>query len=586
MEHTWLAYAFDRAASSDEVEARLRRVGDHYRDDVAFDLTRRGYAGERHGALIWEEAEPACRWPFWVDEGALGVASAYVPFGWERVVDESAPERAAVPLARSLAADPARVADLSAPLAMAIHDANAGTLTIVNDAVGVAMLYELRFDGGVVWSNRLGALPLFARMAPRPDPRGWALLAAAGWFIGDTTPIRGVRKVRAGTVIRVGESGEPQVEESGALARLVTPRSADPKETVADAAAQIEALARASASVWQDPPELHLSGGRDSRIAAAAAVAEGVDADFVTFDQFPGEADVARSLAAASPRAMRHRVEALEDASVSGDLRARSLAMHMRFDGLHNTGALRWPRYAPAASPRSALVSGAGGETGHGFYYSSGGAERQTHVSIEKRGVAGPLERLERSARKGHEVAGDAAYGVMRMQSEAVLARGRRLGLEGAPLLDYFYLVDRFANWAGLGNTARKCSPFATPGFIRAAFDLSPEQRLEDLLHRELIERLVPEWSGIGFFEKEDARMPTILRPRLWDAPRDAEVVEEILREPSSWSGLFRPKRMRKLWAEVVSGDGKPQYEQLFQRLVWRVTYDEHLELLGRRAAG
>ena len=100
-----------------------------------------------------------------------------------------------------MASDPDRLALLNPPFVIAVHDAAARSLTIVNDSIATARLYELRTDAGFVWSNRLGALPLFAGVAPEPDAEGWAIHAATGWFLGETTPIRGARKVAAGTAI-------------------------------------------------------------------------------------------------------------------------------------------------------------------------------------------------------------------------------------------------------------------------------------------------------------------------------------------------------------------------------------------------
>ena len=60
-------------------------------------------------------------------------------------------------------------------------------MTIVNDALGAGRLSEMRMPDGWVVEPPRGA-PIFAGSKPEPDSRGWAMFAAAGWFLGDSTP--------------------------------------------------------------------------------------------------------------------------------------------------------------------------------------------------------------------------------------------------------------------------------------------------------------------------------------------------------------------------------------------------------------
>lgn len=116
---------------------------------------------------IWAAAKPSCRWPAWSERENLGIATAYVPTGWERVVGEDTPSEAVISLGRSLKADPSRVRDLGSPILLGICDGKTETLTVLNDQIGVARLSEMAIEGGCVWSNRLGALrssPAFPRM--------------------------------------------------------------------------------------------------------------------------------------------------------------------------------------------------------------------------------------------------------------------------------------------------------------------------------------------------------------------------------------------------------------------------------------
>src|SRR5690606_34854861 len=137
-----------------------------------------------------------CAWPGWYEDDALILVTGYIPVGWPGIGDREGIADAARALASAVAKDPALVArELSAPQTVVLAERGAGKVTIANDAIGAGRLYEFEFAGGRAWSNRLGALALFAGVTPEADERGWALFAASGWFMGDSTPVRGMRKL-------------------------------------------------------------------------------------------------------------------------------------------------------------------------------------------------------------------------------------------------------------------------------------------------------------------------------------------------------------------------------------------------------
>jgi hypothetical protein len=123
-----------------------------------------------------------------------------------------------------------------------------------------------------------------------------------------------------------------------------------------------------------------------------------------------------------------------------------------------------------------------------------------------------------------------------------------------------------------------------TPAFVRGAFDLRPQDRLDATLHREVIARLVPEWKRIDFFSAGSAAMPEIVRRRIWEREREAASVTELIAGDGSWAELFDRNRIREMWAEVRAGEGSADYEHVFDRIVWRASFDAHLERLGAAA--
>jgi hypothetical protein len=592
---TWLAYAFDRPARLDRVRRGLERVGAHYGPQVETPPPLRASAGELTGMALWRNDDAESRWPAWDEGGGFVVGSTGAPAGWERIVGDLAPRDAALPLAGVLHARPERAGELTPPFVVGIREPATEQLTIVNDFISAGRIYELRFEAtgplgpaGKVWSNRLGALPVFAGIAPRADERGWALFAAAGWFIGNSTSIAGAAKVPGGSVIRVRvRAGRAEVKRdaTGAIGELVPPREAQFEESVAAATDQAMGVARNVEALFDRRVQIDLSGGRDSRLSAAAACAAGIEHHLRTGDTVPGEVAIAKRLVELAPRRLRHRIRHPERGKPRDELRERLRNLHYVHDAMRQAQEVRTRTSLPRpVTPLRPVLSGHGGELAHGFYYANAAQLRQ----IRGGGERAILKRLERAGRRYAAAARKEAYDLYRSELEQVLDEGRALGLAGPTLLDYFYLTQRFAFRSGLGARSGRYSCCGTPAFVRAAFDLTPEERQENKLHLAMIASLVPEWRDVPFLRPEDtARLPTVHRARIWEKPGHADAVGEMLgSEDGGWAEIFQAELVRRMWRKALAGKGHRHYEGVFEQVVWRVGFEDHLDELARAARG
>jgi hypothetical protein len=574
-----LAYSFAHPGRAEDVRPRLERVAAHYQDVAHESLEQREWLGESCGMAAFHDPGLHGSWPWWVESGDLVMVSPYVPIGWERLVGDLDPLQAAPRLADEIWRQPQAVSErLNVPSVVAIADTRVGVVRLQNDALGAGRLYEQRFPGGRAWSNRLAALSLFSGVSPSVSERGWALFAASGWFMRDSTPIDGITKVAPASVIRIDRGG---VEErtTGALGALLV--ASDALESRVDGfAEQAQDTVRAAAAMYPAAPRIDLSGGRDSRVSAAAAVAAAIEARFHTSDVNPGEAAVAEQLVAASPRRMDHQVQygGEQMKQHTTDLRERALRMFRIHDGMRHAGNVRGRLQIPPRAHTLATVSGHGGEIGHGFYYAN---EKQLR-RIERGGSDGLVDRLEQASRRAHDAGTEAIYEQARREFAAAIDEGREIGLEGPTLLDYYYLTDRFAHRSGLAASTHRVTVFATPAFLSAAFSLRPEERLEAGIHREAIRRLVPEWSSIPFYQPERSRLPSIKRERIWEGD-DGEAMAEMLAEEGVWSDLFDVKRVKKLWKRARRGKGHKHYEQVFERIACRVAFEDYRALITTR---
>ncbi|MGI9019993.1 MAG: hypothetical protein ACR2G3_04705 [Solirubrobacterales bacterium] len=584
IEHTFLAWAYDGEAEDGRAWRALERVAAHYARLSAEPLERHASFGARTGLALLVRRDERRRWPLWSEGERSALAWTTAPTGWGAVVGELDLNAAPAELASRLAAEPDLIARLNPPLLVGTREEASEELWIANDFVGAARLYEFAAQGVRVWSNRLGAPAVFAGVEPALDVRAWSVLAATGWILGASTAIAGASKVPSASSLRVrpGPGGTEVLRaRSREALELVAPRQASLERSADEAAAAALGLARDLRANWDGALAIDLSGGRDSRISAAGAVATGIDGPFQTVDLEPGEVDVVRELLEKAPRPLEHVVRAAESPTEDDALADRVADYHLVHDGMLNPhSVVRGPLPVPQAGVLPPIVSGHGGELGHGFYYGSKGKLSRAEDMDTPRLVT----KLERASRRKRDAAREEGYAAFREEATVALEAGRALGLEGASLLDHYYLTQRLAFRSGLGARNDRASACSTPAFVRACFDLDPPGRLEGRLHPMLVERLVPEWSGVRIFESETAGPVT--RSRLYEQPARREELEALIAAPEEWDDVFDPDRVRELWERSREGGGRPHDERILTRIAWRAGFTAHLRTLAAAAGG
>lgn len=591
----WIAWASADPQTREATQARLWRVREHYANAGApGPLIARGWSDGRVGLAALALRDRETSWPgTWADDRVIG-AFGYVPLTHEEGAAPAAGEEAARRWTREILTAPDSLpARALAPFVAGAIDRGSGRLVIVNDMLGAGRLYEGAAGPLTAWSNRLGAVPLFLGQPPSPSLLGWRLFAAMAWFIGRPTAMEGVERVSAGTVIEVAE-GHVRRRATGALDAALADLSAPRGELVERAVEGMQAAARGAAARDGLPLRVDLSGGRDSRLAAAAAIAAGVEARLVTSDLVPGEADVARQLVARLSDPPEHDVRwgGEERKRYERDALERARAVHLVHDGMRHAAKLRGKNELPQPMPRGTTVSGHGGEIAHGFYLASEGAMSR----VAGGGPEAALARLREAARRSHRGAREDVYEAADEQIRASLARGVELGLDPPRLLDWFYLTERFTHRSGLAADSGRANLFASEPFIRAAFSLAPDERLGAALHREAIARLVPEWRDVPFFVKRKPKPrrlslralrgpggPADKRSPIWEG-RDGEVLDRLIAAGGAWSELYDPDRARDLRERVRRGDENAHYQDVFEGIVYREAFGPHLDLLARAA--
>ena len=568
--------AMRAAAGQARVEAYYGALWDH-------EAKHQGYDGKAIGLHIWDKFDGDCVWPSWHVTGDVHVASVHTPLGYQRVVGDVPPYDAPAHLARAVRRTPANFLELAPPFTMAVVDPAQERLELFTDSIGVGRLFQLRLSDGWVWSNRPVAALLFAGLPAVAAQRGWNFAAACGWFMDDSTPYDGVLAVPGATHI-VADGSRRQRRVSRIEASSVW--STDSPDTGEETAEALQDVARSVGRLWPGRPTVDLSGGRDSRVVAAAFLAAGVDVKLNSYDAVPGELEVAESLVQSLKVPVEHAVGRKTPAkpvqAKQQVVKPQPLALVER--------ARRWHQYAEGLRPASYLfhappkslgavghlaIGGAGGEVAHGHFYPADVLELDAlPVARKLQAFSNHLQlRLIRAAGPA-----EASKAAVAGQVEHVLRTAVHGGIENATMLDYFYVVERLRRWGTTGERGGVVSPLLIPSFVRAAFALDPAQRVDNALHRELLRHLVPEWADVPFFKPTRGRRGSAARVRCVADAADRDQIEELLRDVEG----FDAQALKTLWAASVVGASSATAEATLHQALWRATFEMHLAGVNR----
>lgn len=461
------------------------------------------------------------------------------------------------------------------PFAVLHHDCQSGRVTATTDILGLGKIYWLHTSRGIYLSNQPVALLLFSGTEPELDETGWMHKASIGWFMENTTAYRGVQVMPPAVSWIVNDDG---AIKKRALPRLLS--SGPPKSEVGPTQFALQQTMASTSSILSNPA-LSLSGGRDSRLVVASYLSTGLDFSCSTNDSVPGEVDVAQRLIDLLPVPIRHQVRSLEHYTADPreiPLLQRALNWHNWSEGARSEGYL-WSR---APSPR--LVSGvpqglggAGGDVAHGYYYGSGiqstilsGTSELPNQNLRK-------QLMRRLFRSRAEVSNEVKAGSRAVVRKTLLEADAE-GLSGFSLWDYFYLYERVRRWSGAAEPLA-ISPLHTPAFMRHALRIEPYERVNNVLHRELIHRMVPVWSEVPFFHQ----MERIPKPVLRAAQAgDADEIAGIIDQDPTWRQFYDENQIQNSWELSQMGSSSGRDERYLRQVIWLAGFQMHLEEVRR----
>jgi hypothetical protein len=357
-------------------------------------------------------------------------------------------------------------------------------------------VYLAEVPGAVVVSDRASWAAAVAGRLGETDPVTVAAFLALGYPVGGGTPFRGVRALGGGRQLTV---------TGGRLATAAAPGQAGGRGGGGSPGAQSSAgrYRRVAAALTEEvrplgelgvPVELSLTGGKDSRLIAAALTAAKVPFRARTHG-FANHPDVIVAAMMARQLGVEHvvtepRAAAPEHAPDEAELLARLRSAVLVCDGMlsafENLG-----RPDPQAATEPVQTGGHGGELLRGGYAPAAWSQRRpARAWSEARGA----ELFRRLLTRRLGLLRPAAAGQYLARLTPCAA-----ALGGGPLraLDEFYLVNRAGRWSAAARQAYLIrSPLVQPLFgdqvVLAARQVPLRDRITDRLHRGILAELSP----------------------------------------------------------------------------------------------
>jgi asparagine synthase (glutamine-hydrolysing) len=548
-----LAWFTDRSVTSGLAEAGLERFATAAAPLIPASYLHHQLGGDDWGVRVQYAPPGAFRWPVVATGDRVTAVSLGLPVG----IDTSG---GPVGLARRLLAGGDVHADVVPPFSLIAVD-GADRFAIQQDWLGMGRLFTASAHGITAFCNRPSLLAAFLWGVREPDVEGWRSYTATGHFGGDRSPLRGVRLMRPGE--RFNGQRHP---DGGWSVTSVIRRSVDDlvAEGVAaqahgvDAAVELAteglvATAKSAYDLYTDDITIGLSGGKDSRVIAAAFLATGRPIGFMTNVDTPAEGDTAQELM----RILREKrgldpPHRLFRAGTPADV--LKVGLHERVVRLQNLYDFQFPssyvaRQAAARqlpSTRSASISGVGGELAVAYWYPddpSGDLDRDVarQTAIQRLNSAVPAGAMDVDA-----------YAEECARVAAVADRADALGLQGQAITDYVYLVERVRRWYSSAYLFGVFTPFLSPTFVAASFALTAAQKRRWALHHGVLDRFLPEWSGVPFITGVTAGESTAAA--VWDGDGVRAISDLLDTASGPLTATIRPAAVREALENCVAG--------------------------------
>lgn len=362
-----------------------------------------------------------------------------------------------------------------------------GTLETFGDTAGLHPLFHAEHGAPIVASRAALAAVLMGDRRPERDSALW--LGTIGYRVGLASGWAGVRQLAQGAILTADAAGT----------RIVRPPLTLPPTRGFDPGLLAEGLEQAKAAILltagDGPLDLPVTGGKDSRVIVAIALAAGLKDRLTLFTRgYAGHPDVVVGAAIAERIGLPHRREPPLGSDLPADLGPRAFLARLRRIAFQTDGGMGgWDNVLGTEIGRGTIVSGHLGEVLKAYAKRAHDGAIDPASMVRLQAPFDPMELLRPEAR---------ARLVGALGSE--MDEARAAGAEEADLPDLFYWRNRVPNWLGGIRGVKSFErqpvlPLGAPALMRLAFRMTAAERKAEVAHYRLIEAASPELLNLPF---------------------------------------------------------------------------------------
>ena len=424
-------------------------------------------------------------------------------------------------------------------------------------------VYLAEVPGAVIVADRATWAAWTSSRLDGHDPLHLCALLNPGFPLGSVTPFPGVTALAGSVALRLCNGSATRLREPGVVPASappgLEPTAPGPASPHADAldgrgrpgaGGVADALVAAVAPLRDagGPVQLSLTGGKDSRLIAAALVKAGVPVMAVThgFADHPDvvvAAEIAQRLgiehAVRTPTAPGQRVDVL------GRIRATVLVADGMLSAFENVG-----RPDPATSP-AVTAGGHGGELLRGGYAETAGRPGTPgglHSALSLRGALSPARRAARSAELLRRLTTKHLGLIRRGPAASYVASlapwTPRLARHPLHALDDFYLVNRAGRWSAAARQAyllreRLVQPLFDERVVLAARTVPLADRVRGTLSAGVLAELSPALADVPLAGKPPAGIEAPFDWRRQYGEEVASFLRGYILDQGAAGGLF-----------------------------------------------
>jgi asparagine synthase (glutamine-hydrolysing) len=554
--------------------ARLNRARHYLSGCTPASWAEQSWRGKGWGAVV-RQADPGdWRWTFGTQGEGVTVLAAGFPLG----LSTNDP----VELGRRLLRGEDIHADVCPPFALLAVENSTGRVAVQQDWHGMGQMFLRRRRGLVTFSNRPSLLPALAGEPAQPHPRGWARYLGSGTFAGNTSPVRGVRLLDPGERMcgRIDPAaGRWRFRSEARLAvddlvaeGLEGGRSLD--ELVSSVADGVARAAGSLSRLWPHPLAMGLSGGKDSRLLASMLLQWQPVRRFVTNVDNPHEGRIAtelvRRLAVQHGRRVEHECYSASAAERVLDvpLRERAVRLQQRHDSMVRSTYLNRPAVAslPDTIPPPRILGAMGEYLSENWvprdwkHDPSGASVDHARAHLRRKLFgAGPRNALRPGVQQELDTFID-----------ELTDHARELGLDPFGVVCYGYLAGRDRRLPTALSNVEQLMPLAVREVVSAGFALTPQQKVDNALHRAAFARFVPAWADVPFIpnwygvDLQD-------KVRVWHGSGADELC--VLADANgALTRMLRRRQVRAALDLAATGDGTKREDALLRQWTMAAT--------------